>query len=104
MSKSPAKLKNSEKEHLVTKGYLEERLDTFRVKIKSELKEEINKDFQHYIDVVMEDNRHQIKMMAEGIAMQIEASQRKWDAQEAMNTLHNWRLKRLEASVNLAEN
>ncbi len=84
---------------LVTKQYLHDVLQNFRVEFKTELREEITNEFERYIGAVMEDNRHHIKMLAEGIAMQIEIGQKKWEEQKVLNELHDWRLKMLEAKV-----
>lgn len=79
--------------NLVTKEHLEHRLDIFY----REFKNDIEKSFEHHIGVLMEDNRHQIQMIAEGVAMQIEMGQKRWEEQTALNTLYEWRFKKIES-------
>jgi hypothetical protein len=83
---------------LVTKGYLDSRLAEF----KTELKTEINLDFQKYIDVVMEDNHHKFGQLIESFKMQYEMFARYTDGNEADKQKINSRLDTLESKVLLA--
>ncbi len=82
------------KEEYVTIDALNKILDN-RFKVFDET---FTKRMEHYIGVVMEDNRHPIKMLAEGIAMQIEMGQKRWEEQSALNALYEWRIKALESA------
>jgi hypothetical protein len=82
------------KEEYVTIDALNKILDN-RFKVFDEA---FTKRMEHYIGVVMEDNRRQIKMLAEGIAMQIEMGQKRWEEQSALNALYEWRIKALESA------
>ncbi len=83
---------------LVTKGYLDSRL----VEFKTELKTELNIDFQKYIDVVMEDNQHKHEQLIESFKMQYEMFARYTDGNEEDKQKINSRLNRLESKVLLA--
>lgn len=63
-----------------------------------EFESSIKKEFERHVGVLMEDNRHQIKMLAKGIAMQIEMGQKRWEEQSALNALYEWRIKALESA------
>jgi hypothetical protein len=61
----------------VTKGFLYEHLNEWGYVFKKEIREEINEDFQKYIDIVMEDNRDTNRMLIEAFENRFEVIEKR---------------------------
>lgn len=89
---------NGDDSELVTKGFLRSYMAEFKI----DFREEINADFQKYIDVVMEDNQHKFEQLIESFKMQYEMFARYTDGNESDKQKINSRLDTLESKVLLA--
>lgn len=103
MNKKNLKIQNigkssSDDSEFVTKGFLRSYMAEFKVGFRNE----INVDFQRYIDVVLEDNQHRHEQLIESFKIQYEMFARYTDGNEEDKQKINSRLNRLESKVLLA--
>jgi len=61
--------------------------------------QEVESNLQRYMGALSEDFTQKVQMLAEGITMQIEVSERKWHEHLALHGLLDKRINRLEAEV-----
>lgn len=81
MTQTKAKKQIVDMDEVVTRRILAEELD----KRFSEWNKEWNENTQRYIGALSEDFTQKVQMLAKGIAMQIEANERKWQEQGGLN-------------------
>lgn len=79
---------------VVTVSILREAFEEFEIKIEAK--------FQHYIGVIMEDNRRNTLLIIEHINMRFEAIDRYMKGNEEDKEKINYRVSRLESKVLLA--
>lgn len=71
-----SKLSQKERNELVTKGYLEDILERKQYATKEYVHdafEQMKKEMQQHVTALMEDNRHQIKLLFEAFEYKFEA-------------------------------
>ncbi len=99
MTPTEAKNQTVDTDEVVTRRILIEEFNRmFDEKFKEQSKE-WNENTQRYIGAVTEDFKDHVKMLAEGIAMQIEANERNWQEFYALHSGLDKRVSRLEAEV-----
>lgn len=98
MTQTKAKKQIVDMDEVVTRRILAEELD----KKFSDSNKEWNESTQRYIGALSEDFTQKVQMLAEGIAMQIEANERKWHEHLALHGLLDKRINKLESEVLIA--
>lgn len=85
-------------DEVITRRILAEELD----KKFSESNKEWNENTQRYIGALSEDFTQKVQMLAEDIAMQIEANERKWEEHLTLHGILDKRINRLETELLIA--
>ena len=70
------KLSQKEQQELVTKGFLEQRLESFKTELKTELKVELEESFVRHTNSLMEFAHHENQLVIEALISRIERVER----------------------------